>query len=145
MAKINQIEKEIPIEKYELFAVTTTCDEFQFYSLLNQLLTIDLQAQKPYELLLNKKLLPLSYFSSSDDVRKLKVAVIDNQGYGAPLVDFMKNINFFVKIVLPNDGLLADCQKKMAENENMIFVQRIDTQKLTRQQNNILKALFDKI
>ena len=143
MAKVKRIETTL--EKYELFAVTTNCDEFQFYSLLNQLLTIDLQAQKPYEVLVNKKNILLSYFSSWDELRKLKVSVIDNQGYGAPLVDFMKNINFFVKIVLPSEDMLANCQKTLSENENVTFVQRIDRENLTRQQNSILKALFDKI
>lgn len=143
MAKVKRIETTL--EKYELFAVTTNCDEFQFYSLLNQLLTIDLQAQKPYEVLVNKKNILLSYFSSWDELRKLKVSVIDNQGYGAPLVDFMKNINFFVKIVLPSEDMLANCQKTLSENENVTFVQRIDRENLTRQQNSVLKALFDKI
>jgi hypothetical protein len=145
MAKIKKIENTSHLEKYDLFAVATNCDEFQFYSLLNQLLSIDLQAQKPHEVLVNKIPFSLSYFSSWDELRKLNVSVIDNQGYGAPLVDFMKNINFFVKIVLPNDSLLADCQKRLSENENVSFVQRIDREKLTRQQKNILNALFDKI
>jgi len=145
MAKVTKIKTTSHIEKYELFAVTTNCNEFQFYSLLNQLLAIDLQAQKPYEVLVNRKNVSLSYFSAWDELRKLKVSVIDNQGYGAPLVDFLKNINFFVKIVLPNDGMLAECQKTLSENENVTFVQRIDREILTRQQNSALKALFDKI
>ncbi|MBO7124330.1 MAG: hypothetical protein J6V74_00620 [Bacteroidales bacterium] len=145
MAKVTKIKTTSHIEKYELFAVTTNCNEFQFYSLLNQLLAIDLQAQKPYEVLVNRKNVSLSYFSAWDELRKLKVSVIDNQGYGAPLVDFLKNINFFVKIVLPNDGMLAECQKTLSENENVTFAQRIDREILTRQQNSALKALFDKI
>ena len=145
MAKVTKIKTTSHIEKYELFAVTTNCNEFQFYSLLNQLLAIDLQAQKPYEVLVNRKNVSLSYFSAWDELRKLKVSIIDNQGYGAPLVDFLKNINFFVKIVLPNDGMLAECQKTLSENENVTFVQRIDREILTRQQNSALMALFDKI
>ena len=145
MAKVTKIETTAHVEKYELFAVTTNCDEFQFYSLLNQLLAIDLQAQKPIEVSLNKTTVSLVAFSSHDELRKLKVAVIDNQGYGAPLIDFMKNINFFVKMIFPNEAMRTECKKILSENENMTFVQRIDREKLNRQQNNVLNALFDKI
>ena len=145
MAKVTTIKTTSPTEKYEIFAITSNCDEFQFCSLLNQLLTIDLQAQKPYKRVLNKKNVSLIYFSSWNELRKLKVTVIDNQGYGAPLVDFMKNINFFVKMVFPNDGMLVECQKILSENGNMTFVQRIDRDKLTRQQLTTFNALFDKI
>lgn len=146
MAKVTKITQvETPIEKYEILAVSTNCDEFQFCTLLNQLLLINLQAQKPYRVLLQKKEISLHYFSAWDDLRKLKVFVVDNQEDGVPVVDFMRNINFFVKIVSPNEGMLLDNQRLLLESDKVTFVQRVNREKLTTKQNTLLSTLFDKM
>lgn len=134
-------------EECVIFAISTNLRDFQFCDFINTTFQIELQAQEPIDVILpsGQVVKPLR-FSYHDETKNLYYTIIDNQTNGGPFVDFMKNINFFLKISpYGDDDLKQEYQKKLSNNPSIIFIQQVDYQNFKQRQKLIFKSLFQKI
>lgn len=132
-------------EESVIFAISTNLRDFQFCDFVNTTFQVELQAQEQVEVILpsGQVVKPLR-FSYCDEIRKQKFTIIDNQTNGGPFVDFMKNINFFLKIT-QTKGEEQEYQKKLANNLSIIYIQQVDYKNFPQRQKLIFKSLFQKI
>jgi len=143
MGKQTTIKMTSKPERYEIFAVCTNLNVFQFCTTLNNLFFIDLQGQKQLEIEVNGKRVKPSSYSYSNPTDKLTTTVVENQENGRPLLDFLKNITFFVKLSpVPSETQIADFQQKLSNSGVASFVQRISRQNFTKQQENTFNTIF---
>lgn len=134
-------------EENVIFAISTNLRDFQFCDFVNTTFQVELQAQEQIDVILpsGQVVKPLR-FSYYDETRNLTFTIIDNQTNGGPFVDFMKNINFFLKIS-PSGGKEQELeyQKKLADNTSIIYIQQVDYKNFKPRQKLIFKSLFQKI
>ncbi len=144
MGKQTIIKKMSSIaENFEVFAICTNLNEFQFCGTLNQLFSVDLHGQAPKEMLLNGKTVLPMCFSAMIPNSNITITVIDNQNEGEPLLDFYGKITFFVKISpIVNEIQLVDFQEKFSQQKDFFFVQKINSSELTKQKLNLFNSLF---
>lgn len=143
MAKQTTIKLTSNVERNEIFAVCTSLNVFQFCTVIDNLFAIDLQSKKPVELLINEKTVTPSSYSAKCQTNPMTVTVLENKVDGEWLVDFLKNISFFVKISsFVTDSQIADFQAKLNSCKDFQFVQKIDFSKLNKSQTNLLKMLI---
>ncbi|MBR5434634.1 MAG: hypothetical protein IK117_09385 [Bacteroidales bacterium] len=143
MGKQTTIKVPLKTERYEIFAICSNLNVFQFCATLNNLLSIDLQGQKPREIEINGIRVQPLHYSFVNPIDKVTTTVVENQVNGRPLLDYLKNITFFVKLSpVVSDEQLTDFQQKLSESGMFTFVQRISRQNFTKQQENTFNAIF---
>lgn len=141
---------EIPfipkLVRYEIFAICTNLNVFQFCATINSLFSINLQGQKHIPLELQGKVVEPSHYSSSKPNDNVTITVVENQVDGQPLVDFLKNISYFVKISpIVTESQIEDFRKVLSSTENFTFVQRVAQLNFTKQQETTLNTIFQRI
>lgn len=131
------------VERNELFAICTTLNVFQFCMLLNNLFSIDLQGCKPVEMKIDERELSLHRYSAKSQSSLLTISVVENKIGEGCLIDFFKNISFFVKISpIVVESQVTDFQSVLNSRNEFQFVQKIEISNLSSaQQPKMLKFI----
>lgn len=143
MGKQTTIKITPKVERYEIFAICSKLDFFRFCTTLNGLFSIDLQGQKPLNVTKNGNNLQLPYFAYHNPNNNMTVTVVENKINDLTLIEFYKNIPYFVKVSpIISDMQIDDLQKKLQSIDNFSFIQRIQYTSLSKQQVNTLNSIF---
>ncbi|MCQ2959010.1 MAG: hypothetical protein MJ198_02315 [Bacteroidales bacterium] len=143
MGKTSTIKMTTTAEHYEVFAICTNLNVFQFCVAINQLFSIDLQAQKDVTLTLNGKTVQPFSFSAVNINDNITITVIDNDAKQNTVLDFYKNISFFVKFSpIISDSQTTEIQEILAKEKEFLFVQKLNVSTLSKSNANAANALF---
>jgi hypothetical protein len=134
----NSINLALEENEFQAFGINTILKDYQLCSLINEFYSIETR-------LLNTEALAIEISVFGDIIDDLKVLLVQNQCTNRKNIFTKLNAFEYVVIVSSSEQEISDIVKSLENNDDVLYISKVDAKYLGVKDNKLISQLFNLI